>query len=118
MKQIFFLSLPLIKPHQLFKMTHGLGQSPDQQLINHLSQELIILKERRENQEQIKHLKINPLPILRQATFIKIEQPLQIIDQIILENSKFLSTRTYTADTRYFSAHQVAGTHKFMRVEV
>ena len=99
-------------------MTHSLRQPPYEQFIDHLSQELVVLEERRENQEQIKHLEIDPLSILRQAAFIEIQQPLEVINQIILESRQLLTTRTHTTDARYLPAHQVTGTHKFMRVEV
>ena len=118
MKQFLILLLLLVKNHQLLEVTHSLRQPPYQQLIDHLPQELVVLEERREDQEQIKHLEIDPLPILRQATFIEVQQPLEIINQIILENSQLLDTRTHATDARYLPAHQVTGTHKFMGVEV
>lgn len=90
----------------------------NQQILHNLLQKLVALKQRRKCDHQIEYLIINAFSMLGGATLIEVQQPLQIINQIILQ---ILNLSLFGANTDHpgdLPTHEVAGRHELMRVEL
>lgn len=71
-------------------MMEGVGYPGDEEIIGDPFQKLVILKNIRKGENKIECFMVDTLAMLRQTALIQIEQPLDIINQILFEQVELL----------------------------
>ena len=81
-------------------------------------EEVVVAEEGREGGHEVEYLKVDAFAVLWGTAFVEVEQPLQVSHQVLLEAHGLSCVQLQPHHPRDLSAHEVAGTHELMRVEL